>query len=860
MRSRVTNLAQPLDIDTARNADDPGLARRLHPLYGQALCRAPSEDLVARGLPFRLASPGGPRWLAVDGAVRIDLADTRATHLVLLAFCDAWRDERDERPEGVPLGWVLPVGESLARATIVVKGGPAVQVTLRRRFEVNEGIIGWGSGAFLAVPHHAEAPADWRGPHPRQAPGRYAAAGHAGPLTVLPGSWGGDQTGVEDHIPSASDELTFWLHAIEIGHDGAPADLRSIEFEPVPGVGRGRLVIIAALTAFTGMASPLRWDPRRTVRVSGAGDLAMDLDLGLLARRRPLPRHDDQPSIAGWGDRPTPGTDDAERPSDDEELVFTAAADATLRIGEASIHVRRIPEPGTAAKVAGFRIEALPPADRRARVEVVDDAGRPAAARVRFTARDGRYLPPLGHRDEINPGLYEDVGADLLVGGASYAYVDGSFEIELPADGAHAEVVRGFDVTPLRRDVIAAPGGQPVRFEFGPRVEAGSGHWVAGDTHVHFLAPSTALLQARAEGVHAVHLLATQWGDHHTSLADFGAATADAAGQHVVWVGSENRQNLLGHVGLVGTRHPILPFASGGPPEGPIGGPVTTLMAEWLEQCRSDGGLAVGAHFPLPMAELAADVAGGLLDAVEFQCFDPALASPPIREWYRYLDAGYRLPIVGGTDKMSAEIPLGQIRTYARLDDDGPLTFGAWAAAIRAGRTFVSSGPILEFRADGREPGDILSLDPGATVEVELTARAAQPIVSAVELVVNGTILATRTAPVPTTELTLREPVRPERTGWLAGRSRSPYEIPSAFASSMAAHTSPIHLRVRGRPRAPVDLAGPLALIEGTRGWLQTLAPIRDAADLERFGRFLDDQERRLREQRTGDGPARRLG
>ena len=71
--------------------------------------------------------------------------------------------------------------------------------------------------------------------------------------------------------------------------------------------------------------------------------------------------------------------------------------------------------------------------------------------------------------------------------------------------------------------------------------------------------------------------------------------------------------------------------------------------------------------------------------------------------------------------------------------------------------------------------------------------------------------------------------------------------IGSAFASAMAAHTSAVYLAVRGRPQPPPDLAVPLALVDGTRAWLEALAPLRDPGDAERFRRFLDEAERRLR-------------
>jgi hypothetical protein len=49
-----------------------------------------------------------------------------------------------------------------------------------------------------------------------------------------------------------------------------------------------------------------------------------------------------------------------------------------------------------------------------------------------------------------------------------------------------------------------------------------------------------------------------------------------------VWVGSENRQHLLGHIGLLGTRRPVYPMSASGPSESYLGDPLWTTMAEWL--------------------------------------------------------------------------------------------------------------------------------------------------------------------------------------------------------------------------------------------------------------------------------------
>ena len=49
--------------------------------------------------------------------------------------------------------------------------------------------------------------------------------------------------------------------------------------------------------------------------------------------------------------------------------------------------------------------------------------------------------------------------------------------------------------------------------------------WVTADTHVHFLSPSTALLEGQAEDVHVVNLLASQWGEMFSNVSDFDGRT-----------------------------------------------------------------------------------------------------------------------------------------------------------------------------------------------------------------------------------------------------------------------------------------------------------------------------------------------
>jgi hypothetical protein len=618
-------------------------------------------------------------------------------------------------------------------------------------------------------------------------------------------------------------------------------------------------VLVAAVTLFRGSANPLARSPRFAVRTDGLDGRAPEVDLGTIIRTLPATTPAGTGSaVAGWG---TPRTDPDRVAAGPSVVDLSISPDAIVRLGDWEVAGRDLLQGGAPSDPSGRRsIEVLPSPRVPVEVELVDrTTGERVPGRVRFSAADGRYLPPVGHRDEINPAFFEDTGGDLILGTAAYAYVPGRFAIDLPLGGVDVEVVGGFDRLPLRARIQIDAGTTRLELPLDRAIDLHAGRWVTADTHVHFLAPSTALLQAAAEDVDLVNLLAAQWGDLFTNVTDLPwGSMADPSGRRMVVVGTENRQNMLGHLALLGAHRPTLPYASAGPPEGRMAGALDVLLADWADRCRAAGGLVVAAHFPLPYAEIAADIVAGKIDALETQALSPGLDDPSVLEWYRFLNLGYRLPIVGGTDKMSSEVPVGAVRAYVHLLDDAPLFFDGWAAAVRAGRTFVTSGPVLELAVDGHEPGDVIRMSSAGRVEVAVRARAAQPVITEVELVVNGRVVAATSTAAGSTELALRETIEIEAGSWIAARSRSGNEIVSAFQTSMAAHTSPVYVEVDGHPFVPsVEDADVVELvIEGARTWVAGLAAVADPADRARMVAFFDASletlARRLRAARAG--------
>ena len=486
--------------------------------------------------------------------------------------------------------------------------------------------------------------------------------------------------------------------------------------------------------------------------------------------------------------------------------------------------------------------------------QVIDrSTGRPAPVRLAFRSKEGRYIPPYGHRTEINDAWFQDYGADVKLMDSSFAYVDGTFQVELPVGDVYLEMTKGFEYAAVRQKLEIRPDQRELKLEIEQIANLRAKGWVSADTHVHFLSPTTALLEASAEGLNLVNLLAAQWGDLFTNVGDItNEPLVSRDKENMVWVGSENRQHILGHIGLLGPRSPIYPLSAAGPDESYLGDPLWNSMAHWSDSCRSAGGLSVSVHFPYPTGEIAADIALGKIDAVELWPQGPNGGKPGhfnflrFLDWYRYLNCGYRLPAVGGTDKMGAYMPVGTNRAYAYLGQE-EFTFANWAKAVRSGNTFVTSGPLLLFQAEGRTPGQEISLHGGGgTIEVHASAQCHVPI-HRLEIVLNGRVVASRDSASGTREMTLSEKIRVSGPGWLAARCSSQLGPVTSWEFMVQAHTSPVYLVAPGQELFSPDTAAyMLALIDGSQTFVENLAVRPDAERLAATRKVFEDARTKL--------------
>jgi WD40-like Beta Propeller Repeat len=394
-------------------------------------------------------------------------------------------------------------------------------------------------------------------------------------------------------------------------------------------------------------------------------------------------------------------------------------------------------------------------------------------------------------------------------------------------DAAH-----GYEYEPLRQRVEIAPGQGALTLRLKRMANMNAERYFSGDTHVHFLSTQGSHTEAAGEDLNVVNLLLSQWGHLYTNTEEFtGRPSVSPDGRTIVYASQENRQHILGHLSLLGLKQPVMPWCTDGPGEAELGGGLDITMSDWADACHAQGGTVVLPHLPTPNGEPAVLIATGRADAVEML----EHLEYETLEYYRYLNGGYRLPLVGGTDRMDGAVPVGLYRTYAYVPPDEEFNYDNWCKGLRSGRTFLSGGPLLWFTVEGQPIGSTLKVKPGATVEVEALARSVLPI-HTLQIVQQGRVVADTSAEAGARELRLHAHLKIEADTWLAARCGGPRFTPFRHYDQrkrgVMAHTSPIYLAC-GDTYGVFDPATAdymLTLIEGGLSYIRTISPQRPAA------------------------------
>jgi hypothetical protein len=463
-------------------------------------------------------------------------------------------------------------------------------------------------------------------------------------------------------------------------------------------------------------------------------------------------------------------------------------------------------------------------------VRVNDGAGKPTPVRIRFVGADGTYYAPFGRLAEPLMLSGEGIGGNLLSGvgkedcdRGQWAYIDGSCEIALPADPVDVEIHKGPEYKPIKQRVTLGPGKMALRFPIERWTDLRQERWYSGDVHAHFLSPHAALLEGAAEDLTVVNLLAWELlrreaappyniiGKTIPNITEFsGQEPSVQRSGHMVVVGTLNHGGHLGSLALLNCHRIVFPLRTGSDEIG-----IDWTLADWCDQCHRKRGLVVWTQFGLTWGDPEAGFSGetlanlllGKIDAIEIDSLD----GPRNRltdEWYRLLNCGLKVTIVGGSGKINNVIALGAVRTYARLPEGEEFSYKNWIEAIRAGRTFITNGPLLSFTVNGLDSGSTINLSADQrTVTVRAEASSQVPF-DRLELIANGAAVAGVEATVDASgspySAKLEGTFEVPASGWLAARCWGEAKVYTrGVPEQSSAHTSPVYVNIAEQPFVP---------------------------------------------------------
>ena len=165
--------------------------------------------------------------------------------------------------------------------------------------------------------------------------------------------------------------------------------------------------------------------------------------------------------------------------------------------------------------------------------------------------------------------------------------------------------------------------------------------------------------------------------------------------------------------------------------------------------------------------------------------------------YYHFLDLGYKLTATAGSDfPWCGNGPdwnsrIGDVRFYTHIE--GEFDYRAWKKNLASGHTFVSSGPMLNFKVNDFLPGDEIDLKKAGTITISTHAYGHKTEVplTKLEIVSHGKVIKeitpnkmNQTSEHLSTEFDLEV----TKGLWIAAR---------CFAgNSQVAHTTPIYVSV----------------------------------------------------------------
>lgn len=459
------------------------------------------------------------------------------------------------------------------------------------------------------------------------------------------------------------------------------------------------------------------------------------------------------------------------------------------------------------------------------------DWGVPTGRLVIRSEIDGQAAPVrLNVVDAAGHPVIPETGAVRSEGqhGRIFFYSGGEIELIAPAGTVTISAVQGFETTEHVAVADVRAGGTTQATVSLERIwDASANGWYSGDNHFHLnyggtyrLEPEDILPDLRGEGVDVAYPLLANL---HNRFLQQGLWDWTYSDGPIIRFGQEVRSHFLGHLQLLGVRELFWPWVWG--PGYQVYGQDDRLNAAALRHARAQGGLGGYVH---PVAidnpltpetassvpvSLVADAVLGEVDLIELGClWTDEIGTSSL--WHQLLNLGIPLAASAGSDVMNnyyRTLAIGATRVYVK--PAGALSAGSYLRALKEGRSFVSNGPMIEFQAGGKEPGEAIQ---PTSPRASWTLSVHSPLPwDSVQIFVNGTAVQTLDGSVQAGSKRYEGRVDVPAGGWITARVLGANTGWPAMDSYLFAESSPVWFGQVGStdPAAAREAARKLSMV-----------------------------------------------
>lgn len=489
------------------------------------------------------------------------------------------------------------------------------------------------------------------------------------------------------------------------------------------------------------------------------------------------------------------GQGDEDRPSVSRDGKWLAYSDN--RTGPTALVVRSLAD-GEEISVRFTELDYRQPT-ARLRINVKEDAnGLPTLARVSLQKVGAGFHAPPG-------SLYRTLR------GRGHFYCDGSAELTIPPGTYRLVAWRGPEYKVAEQEFLFKAGRtEEVTLALERWTHQAKNGWYSGELHIHanygygswFNTPETMRQQCVGEDLNVSNFMVANSDADVVYDRPFFRGGPDplSTPEYILYWNQEFRSTLWGHMTLVNLEQLVEPIFTGfkgttNPWDSPSNADIAD-RTHWQKGVVNYTHVSQGEDWtktPYAAKSIPIDVALSKIDTLDIN--NSWAASVPL--WYRLLNCGFRVPATAGTDvflnRIDSRLPGGD-RVYVQAE--GGLSYRGWIDGLKAGRSFVTNGPMLTFTVNGKGPGTVLTTLEKPRLRVKATARSLYPLTKA-ELVHNGKAIATAQLADDRLTATIDQEVTLERGGWLAfradGRGTNDTALPT-----LNAHTNPVYIEAGG--------------------------------------------------------------